>query len=57
MQKEIQPEQTERILAHQLAYELTPEQIKRVNGASDSLEAGTSYDTCSGGRSDACDID
>lgn len=45
---------TERILARQLAYELTPEEQGLVAGG---RMAGSSYTTCSGGQPDACDVD
>lgn len=45
---------TERILARQMAYELSEEEQGLVAGG---LQAGSSYTTCSGGQPDACDVD
>ncbi len=52
--EQIQAVKAERILARQVATELTLDEVNQVSGA---LMAGSGYDTCSGGVPDACDID
>ena len=51
---QVEQQEAERILARKVASELTVEEIQVISGG---LMAGTSYDTCSGGQGDACDID
>lgn len=52
--QEMTMNEVERILARQVAVEMSIKEIEEVSGG---LMAGSSYDTCSGGQADACDVD
>jgi hypothetical protein len=53
--QEVTLNEVERILARQVATEMSIQEIEEVSGG--SMVFGTSYSTSSSGQADACDID